>query len=201
MDLYKELIAQLTTFLKSMGFSKKGNSFYLEVDKNYGVINFQKSRDSTSETILFTINFGIYSNLLERMRLGYSESKKPEVEQCHWHARIGNFMPGGPDYWWKVNASADLRNIVSSVMDDIKNVVMPEISKRLSDEGLINSWMNESYAGTTEIGRFKYLTTLLKAKGNASLLHQVVEKFMQQYNGRPNASMAMQHLRDIEYSK
>ncbi|MDQ1151802.1 hypothetical protein QE382_003786 [Sphingobacterium zeae] len=78
---------------------------------------------------------------------------------------------------------------------------MPEINKRLSDEGLINSWMNDSYAGTTEIGRFKYLTTLLKAKGDFDTLNQVVETFMRQSKGKPNAIRAIEHLKEIEYSK
>ncbi len=78
---------------------------------------------------------------------------------------------------------------------------MPEINKRLSDEGLINSWINDGYAGTTEIGRFKYLTTLLKTKGNFDTLNQVVETFMQQSKGKPISSRAIEHLKEIEYSK
>lgn len=78
---------------------------------------------------------------------------------------------------------------------------MPEINKRLSDESLINSWMNDSHAGTTEIGRFKYVTSLLKAKGDFNTLNQVIETFMQQPKGKPNVSRAIEHLKEIEYSK
>lgn len=201
MDIFKELIKALTPILKPMGFSKKGNSFYLEAGKNYGIVNFQKSRDSTKDVTKFTINFGIYSDTLGQLQYGYNNSVKPEVEQCHWEARVGSFMPGSPDYWWNVNTSENLSGITSNVMEAVQSIVVPEINKRLSDEGLINSWMNESYAGTTEIGRFKYLTTLLKAKGDFDTLNQVVEAFMQQSKGKPNASRAIEHLKEIEYSK
>lgn len=201
MDIFKELIKTLTPILKSMGFSKKGNNFYLESDKNFGVINFQKSRESSKDVIKFTINFGIYSDVLGQSQYDYNSSAKPEVEQCHWEARVGNFMSGSPDYWWNANSSDNLNGITSNVMEAVQGIIMPEINKRLSDEGLINSWMNDSYTGTTEIGRFKYLTTLLKAKGDFDTLNQVVETFMQQSKGKPNASRAMEHLKEIEYTK
>lgn len=200
MDIFKELVKALTPILKSIGFSKKGNSFYLEAGKNYGVVTFQKSRESTKDVIKFTINFGIYSDVLGQLQYDYNSSAKPEVEQRHWEARVGSFMPGSPDYWWNASTS-DLSGITSNVMETVQSIIMPEINKRLSDESLINSWMNDSYAGTTEIGRFKYLTTLLKAKGDFDTLNQVVETFMQQSKGKPNASRAIEHLKEIEYSK
>ena len=201
MDIFKELIKALTPIFKSMGYSKKGNSFYLEAGKNFGVVNFQKSRESTKDVVKFTINFGIYSDVLGQLQYDYNSSAKPEVEQCHWETRVGSFMPGSPDYWWNVSASDNLSGITSNVMETVQNIVMPEINKRLFDEGLINSWINESYAGTTEIGRFKYLTTLLKTKGDFDTLNQFVETFMQQSKGKPNASRAIEHLKEIDYSK
>lgn len=201
MDIFKELIKSLTPTLKSMGFSKKGNTFYLEEGKNYGIVNFQKSRESTKDVVKFTINFGIYSDVLGQLQYGYNSSTKPEVEQCHWEARVGSFMPGSPNFWWNASTSDNLSDIASDVMETVQSIVMPEINKRLSDEGLINNWINEGYAGTTEIGRFKYLTKLLKTKGDFDTLNQVVETFMQQSKGKPNASRAIEHLKEIEYSK
>jgi len=201
MDIFEELIKALTPILKPMGFSKKGNSFYLEAGKNYGVVNFQKSRESTKDVVKFTINFGIYSDVLGQLQYGFNSTAKPEVERCHWQARVGIFMPGIPDYWWNVSTSGNLSGITSNVMGTVQSIMVPEINKRLSDDGLINSWMNESYAGTTEIGRFKYLTTLLKSKGDFDTLNQVVETFMQQSKGKPNTSRAIEHLKEIEYSK
>lgn len=136
-----------------------------------------------------------------QIQYDYNSSAKPEVEKCHWEARVGSFMPGSPDYWWNARTSDNLSGITSNVIQTVQSIVMPEINKRLSDEGLINSWINDGYAGTTEIGRFKYLTTLLKTKGNFDTLNQVVETFMQQSKGKPISSRAIEHLKEIEYSK
>jgi hypothetical protein len=201
MDIFKELIKTLTPLLKHKDFSKKGNNFYLELGKNYGVVNFQRSRESTKDVVKFTINFGVYSDVLGRLQYDYSESVKPEVEQCQWEARVGFFMRGSPDYWWEINVLDNLSSVTFNVMEAVQNIIVPEINKRLSDEGLIWCWMNESYAGTTEIGRFKYLTTLLNAKGDFNILNQVIETFMMQSKGKPNANMAIEHLKEIGYSK
>lgn len=200
MDIFKELIKQLIPILKSMGLSKKGNSFYLEAANNYGILNFQKSRESTKSTIKFTINLGIYSDVLGQFQYGYNSSVKPEVEQCHWEARVGNLMPGSPDHWW-IATSDNLSEIICNVIETVKNIIMPELNKRLSDEGLIDSWTNDYYTGTTEIGRFKYLTILLKAKKDFDTLNQVVDTFMQRSKGKVNASLAMEHLNEIKYIK
>lgn len=201
MDIFKEFITAINPSLKQMGFIKKGNSFYLEAQKNFGVINFQKSRESTKEVIKFTINFGVYSDVLGQLEYEYNNSVKPEVEHCHWLARVGAFMTGSPDFWWEVNVADDLNSVASNVMGVVQNIIMSEINKRLVDEGLIRCWMNESFAGTTEIGKFKYLTTLLKVKGDFNILNQVVETFMQHSKGKPNASIAIEHLSAIEYRK
>lgn len=201
MDIFKELITTLTPLLKQMGFNKKANSFYLELNKNYGIVNFQKSRESTKEIISFTINFGVYSDVLGKLEYDYNNSAKPSVEQCHWQSRVGSFMPDSSDYWWKVNISDDLNNITTNVAKVVQNVIIPEINKRMSDEGLISCWMNETFAGTTAIGRFKYLTTLLKEKGEFNVLDEVVETFIQNSKGKPNESIAMRHLKEIDYSK
>ncbi|WP_442589900.1 DUF4304 domain-containing protein [Pedobacter sp. AW31-3R] len=201
MDLFKDVIKKLTPLLKQMGFNKKSNTFYIGSDRNYGIVNFQKSRDSTATMIKFTVNFGIYSNVLGRLEYDYDDVAKPKVEQCHWQTRIGSFMVGNPDHWWIVDTSQSLSAIASNVIEIIQSGIIPEINKRLSDEGLIECWMNGSFAGTTEFGRFKYLTTLLKTKGEIDTLNQVVETFMQQSLGRPNGSKALEHLKNINYSK
>lgn len=201
MDIFKAIIKEVNLPLKQMGFIRKGNSFYLQAHNNFGVINFQKSRESTKEVVKFTINFGVYSDVLGRLLYGYNNSVKPVVDQCHWHARVGAFMTGSPDFWWVIKESDDLIRVVSNVMDIVQNIAISEINKRLSDEGLIQCWMNEVDAGTTEIGRFKYVTTLLKTKSDFSTLNQVIDAFMETSKGRPNANRAIEHLKEIGYSK
>lgn len=201
MDIFKEIITSLVPELKLMGFSKKGNNFYLKKDKNYGIVSFQKSRESSKSTCKFTINFGIYSDILGQLDYDYDILAKPEVEQCQWYARVGSFMPNTPDYWWTVEVLDGLSDIVEDVKETVQNIVLPEVKKRLSDEDLIESWLNDTYIGNTELGRFKYLTVLLKEKEDFSSLDQVVEKFLEQSKGKPNNTLAKDHLKEIGYDK
>jgi hypothetical protein len=199
--MFKELINIIYPMLKQQGFSKVGNKFYLEKDGNLGLIDFQKSKESNKESVLFTINFGIYSSVLGQFQYGYTHAIKPEIDQCHWQSRVGNFMPNSPDYWWKLEMPNDFNTIASNVVEVIQDSVMPEIVKRLSDDGLISCWMNNAFAGTTEIGRFKNLTTLLKLKGDNGTLNLVVKSYMEKSKGKPNASIAAMHLKDIKFSE
>jgi len=201
MVIFNEVIKTLTPLLRQKGLTKKGNNYYLELDKNYGIVNFQKGRDSTKDVTFFTINFGVYSDVLGRLQNGNNDLVKRDIGQCQWEARVGMFMPESPDHWWKIVDSDNVRDIVSNLIEILQTIVIPEITKRLSDEDLINSWINENYAGTTEIGRFKYLTTLLNKKKDFNTLNQIVEAFMLQSQGKPNASIAHEHLKEIGYNK
>lgn len=201
MKILKEIINVIAPFLKKQGFDKKGNNFYKKLHKNYGIINFQKSQDSTNDYLKFTINFGVYSdNLGQTFDFAYDESKLPDVWSCHWQARIGQFMPGSPDHWWSIKASDSLDNINSVVISDVLNIVVPEINEHLSDNGLAECWLKNMYSGTTVLNRFKYLTLLLKTKGDLNTLNTVVESFMREFHGKPNAKLALEHLKEIEYS-
>ncbi|MBS1780160.1 MAG: DUF4304 domain-containing protein [Bacteroidetes bacterium] len=199
MEIFKVIVDSTTSVFKQNGFRKKLNNFYIESSKNYAVVNFQKSKESTKQTTIFTINFGVYSNVLGQFEHRHENLVMPQIEQCHWHARIGAFMPGSPDFWWKADISDDISNIVSNLSVTIQNTIIPEINKHISDEDLIMGWMNEGFWGTTEICRFRYLTTLLKAKGDISTLNKIAEACMQKFKGKMNEVSAIEHLQEIGF--
>lgn len=200
MDILKEILKELSPLLKEFDFVKKGNDFYKVSEKNYGIVNFQKSLDSTKEGIKFTVNFGVYSGILGELLGGYNNVIKPRVYDCQWQARVGTFMHGSPDYWWFVKISDNIDGVISELKEAVQNIIVPELNKRLSDEDLIKSWINEKHAGTSAAGRFIYLTTLLKAKGDFNTLNQVIETFMKESEGKPDATRAKEHLKEIGYS-
>ncbi|WP_165835267.1 DUF4304 domain-containing protein [Chryseobacterium viscerum] len=201
MDRLKEIIKSITPFLKEKGYSKKGNSFHLKSDKNFGIINFQKSQDGNKDEIKFTINFGVYSDLLVKVvDFDYDNSKVPDVWSSQWQARIGHFMPDGNDFWWKIQPEGNLSEIISDIIDNIRNIILPEIDKRLTDEGLMKSLIKGDFIRSTAVEKFKYLTIFLKAKGDIETLNEVVEKFMQQPDGKKYHDIVKEHLEEIEYS-
>ncbi|MBB1141034.1 hypothetical protein [Myroides sp. WP-1] len=68
--------------------------------------------------------------------------------------RFGNFLPNSLDYWWSIHVLDNLNDVVCDVIEIVQHIILPEIKKRLFDEDLMNSWINDYYAGTTELGRF-----------------------------------------------
>jgi len=201
MDILKEIIKSIAPFLKEKGYNKKGNNFYLKSNNNYGIINFQKSQDGNKDEVKFTINFGVYSDLLGKVvDFDYDNSKVPDVWSSQWQARIGHFMPDGHDFWWKVQTGGNLSEIISDIIDNIQNIILPEIDKRLTDEGLMNSLIKGDFIRSTTVETFKYLTIFLKAKGDIETLNEVVEKFMQQPDGKKYHDIVKEHLEEIEYS-
>lgn len=202
MDILKEIIKSVTPFLKEKGYSKKGNNFYLKSDNNFGIINFQKSQDGNKDEVKFTLNFGVYSDLLGKVvDFDYDNSKLPDVWACQWQARIGHFMPDRQDFWWKFQVGDDLYKISTNVIDNIQNIIVPEIDKRLTDEGLMNSLVKGDFIRSTAVETFKYLTIFLKAKGDIEALNEVVETFIQKPDGKKYYDIVKEHLEEIEYSK
>ncbi|TXI94984.1 MAG: DUF4304 domain-containing protein [Chryseobacterium cucumeris] len=201
MDILKEIIKSITPFLKEKGYNKKGNSFHLKSDNNFGIINFQKSQNGNKDEVKFTLNFGVYSDLLGKfVDFDYDTSKVPDVWSCHWQARIGQFMPNNPDHWWSIKASDSLNNINSILISHIQNIILPEIDKRLTYEILMKSLIKGDFIRSTAIEEFKYLTIFLKAKGDIEALNEAVEKFMQQPGGKKYSDIVKGHLEEIEYS-
>lgn len=198
MDILKELLTILSPKLKKIGFTKKGNSFYLFFEKNHGVINFQKSRDSSKEEILFTLNFGVYSYVLNQF-LSFDKENidKPDLDNFHWYSRIGAFISGNSDHWWKVKISDNLNLIASNVLRIIENNLMPELNLRLNDEGLINCWLTESKAGTSAFGRFRNLTILLKEKEDFNTLNQVIDSFLKERMANTYIVLEQEHIKKL----
>lgn len=196
-EIFKELIKDLKPLMKTIGFINKGSAFIKRLEDNFGVINFQKSRDRNAEFLKFTLNFGVYSDILGKFE--YYESKiNPGIIDCQWQARMGKFMDGKPDYWWKIYKSDNTDDLITQVHNQITDVVLPEINKRSSINGLINCWLNENQYGTTEIGMFKYVTTLLKVNGDMNRYNKEVAHFLESSKGTPAYHLANEHLKKLK---
>ncbi|RFS26229.1 DUF4304 domain-containing protein [Chitinophaga silvatica] len=199
-DKFKLLLSNVSQTLKEAGYKKKGNSFYSNQKNNWGIINFQKSKSSNEDTLKFTINYGVCSSVLRKVVDYNTSNEKLDVADCHWQARIGTLMPGAPDFWW-TTSDKQLNQTVDEVITALKNNVLPEINKRISDKDLIEVWMSDQYPGTTELNRFRYLITLLK-EANDSRLIPFINNFITSLQGKPLEKMAIAHLKEFDlYAK
>jgi len=161
-EKYNLLLEKINDELVSHGFKKSGMRFYIKKFNNWGLIDFQKNRGSSDDSIEFTINFGICSEKLMSF-LGPSTLKKPTIEFCQWQERIGFLMSPPRDHWWEINYVTDVDSLQSQIIEILINKGIPEIINNISDEGLEKCWRTKDQGiRLTNISRLIYLTSLLK---------------------------------------
>lgn len=157
---YTKLLHLIFSHLKNNGWKKHGSTFYIERDGNAGLLNFQKSRDSSKHEVIFTVNVAVSSKRL-RHYFGYPERQKPEVGcNCHWQKRVGFFMPAQRDSWWRINESTSVSDLFSEVISILDGSAIPEIERNISDKSLMASWKNGACSGITKHQMDEYLVAL-----------------------------------------
>lgn len=197
-ELYKELIKEISSLLKEKGFSRKGNCFYLQQGDNWGLLDFQKSRKSTADEIIFTINLGVCSGRLLEFFSADLLQQKPSIEACHWRERVGFLLPERQDKWWLIRAAEPLNPLVDELKGCLVRVAIPAIGQHLSDGQLCSEWSSGKSPGFTDIQRLVNLSVLLKAAGADSALREILEELEDKSAGKPTASMVKQHLQNLE---
>ncbi|WP_142685408.1 DUF4304 domain-containing protein [Chitinophaga polysaccharea] len=161
MDKFNELISLVGKHLKAKGWVKKSNTFYLKLDNNWGLINFQSSSDNSPTEKKFTINLGVSSTVIRDFD-GDTLETKPNLIDCHWSARIGHFMEDRKDTWWTINQFTDLDQLSSDIIAIVDRIGIATIKDRISDSKLIDLWSNNETQGSQELKRLTYLTILLR---------------------------------------
>src|SRR5436190_22124062 len=102
---YKELLSTVARRLDSVGFRRKGNTFYFRETDNWAIVNFQKSGKSTAHLILLTVNVGAALGVLLNFS-GLHRLNVPKIEQqCQWRKRLGFLFPEPSDVWWRIDAT------------------------------------------------------------------------------------------------
>jgi Domain of unknown function (DUF4304) len=193
---YKKLIEAIEIFLKEFDFTKSGQSFYFKKESNIGIINFQKSKNSSSSTISFTINVGISSSILRQFN-GENISKLPDVEDSHWMNRIGFLLPEKQDHWWEVNDATNLEELKQEIIDIIKNVALPEMFKHITDDDLISHWLSGRSDGLTDLQRCENLVTLVKYKRSADL-PSLIDSIRLELKGKSYLSAFNIHVSELQ---
>ncbi|MFN8360307.1 MAG: DUF4304 domain-containing protein [Candidatus Kapaibacterium sp.] len=196
MEKFKRLISTIGTQLKAAGFTKQGNTFYLQRDSNWGIINFQKSMSSTKQAVKFTINLGVQSTSICKV-LKYKEKvDKPTIGVCHWTERIGFLLPQKQDYWWTISDDTDLEELIVELSNVVGELAVPELEAHITDESLMILWLN-GFAGCTMLGRYIYLTTLLKLHHDERLA-DVIDDLLQRSKGKSYEQRATAHIKQLE---
>lgn len=192
---HKTILDFANKILKPLGFKKRKSTFYIKNEGNFGLIDFQKSRDSTDNEIKFTINLGIYSVSIGEA-LQDDGNIIPEIDDCHWKQRIGFLFSNRNDHWWIFRVNLSPESLFSELLEILK-VAVTEIQRRMSDNFLKKEWLMGNATGLTEIQKYIFLTTLLKLDKDERLFN-VIREFISYSKDNSHEYIAKQHLKFLD---
>jgi hypothetical protein len=125
--------------LKPLGFKKKANNFYLNLDTIGQIINIQKSSYGNKDSISFTINTGIFVPEYWLAFYNYSDKGLPEYPtepECLIRKRIGN-LRNQHDTWYDIDERIDEQQIIEEMKNNLTNFILPYFDRLNSTEKML----------------------------------------------------------------
>ena len=163
-EKYRQVVSLVAPSLKRERFAQYRNTFYLNINGNWGLIDFQKSKESKPDATIFAVNLGVAS---QRLLLHFSSTPpdtKPDIWDCQWRIRLGHLIEN-KDKWWSIDNETDIDQLVKLLQDYLLSLAVPEIKKYIDDESLRDLWLSGKSPSLTKIERLRYLRMLVKDLG------------------------------------
>lgn len=125
--------------LKPLGFKKKANNFYLNLDTIGQIINVQKSAFGNKDSISFTINTGIFVPEYWLAFYNHSEEGLPEYPtepECLIRKRIGN-LRNQHDTWYDIKERTDQQQLIAEMRKNLTEYILPYFNRLNSSEKML----------------------------------------------------------------
>ncbi|WP_221390352.1 DUF4304 domain-containing protein [Dyadobacter sp. NIV53] len=127
--------------LKPLGFKKKGNNFYLQIQDFGHIVNLQKSSFSSKDHISFTTNVGIFIPEYWNIMYNYHDDDTPSFPTelvCAIRKRIGS-LTGEGDVWFELNEETMEELIVDKMRQNLRDYILPYFKSFSTRENLIHN--------------------------------------------------------------
>ena len=154
----KLLLDTIREALAPLGFRKRDAYFRRDVADMVHVVQVQSSTKSTADTLIATVNVGVFSRELERRLRG--PIVDPKVEECHWRQRLGHLGPANRDVWWEVRSEAEAVATAVEIVGLIREFALPALDHLSSTAKLRALWESDGAPGLTDQTRRRYLEAL-----------------------------------------
>ena len=178
-EKFKELLKALTPFLKSYGYSRRGQNFRMRRGNNWGILFFQKGKWNTKTQLEFTVNVGVFSWAIDRFFEDWGKDAPPEWGYEHWCTRIGLLLPGRLDKWWVIDEDTDLA-VLLETLQGVLPLAMAEIDKYIEDEDLRDHLLAGGGTGSTRYESLRRLSVLVSVYGPQEKLDSVLAELRAQ---------------------
>ncbi len=195
-DLYAELTTGLGLELAEKGFSPKGNSWVRPADDNWAIIGCQKSPKSTTEEIIFTIEYGIFSRLISDFFTPDFADKVPTLATCHWRRNLTALLSQSEQQWWTV-ANTQIQTLKAELVGHLNKLALPDLNTHLTDKQLGAAWFTGQAPGITEFQRLAFVSVILKNINRPNELMDVLSEMETSFTGKPEQAEMEAHLEKI----
>jgi len=125
--------------LKPLGFKKKANNFYLQLDTIGQIINVQKSSFGNKDSISFTINTGIFVSEYWIAFYNFSDKGLPDFPtepECLIRKRIGT-LRNQHDTWYDIKERTNEQLLITEMRKNLTDFVLPHFNKLNSTERML----------------------------------------------------------------
>lgn len=113
--------------LKPLGFKKKGNNFYLQLEDLGQIINVQKSVYYSKNFIHYTINTGLFIPEYWLTYFNYHDNVLPVYPTepvCLVRKRIGELRKQ-QDTWYDIDEKTDVEKLIAEMGGNLHDFILP----------------------------------------------------------------------------
>ena len=178
-EKFNELLKALTPFLKSYGYSRRGQNFRTRRGDNWGMLFFQKGKWNTKTQLEFTVSVGVFSRAIDRFFQDWEKDTPPEWGYEHWSKRIGFLLPGRLDKWWVIDEDTDLPALIET-MQGVLPLAIAEIEKYVKDEDFRDHLLAGGGTGSTRYDSLRRLSVLVSVYGPQEKLDSILAELRAQ---------------------
>lgn len=178
-EKFNELLKALTPFLKSYGYSRRGQNFRTRRGDNWGMLFFQKGKWNTKTQLEFTVNLGVFSKAIDRFFQDWAKETTPEWGYEHWRTHIGSLLPGRLDKCWVIDEDTDLPALTDT-MQGVLPLAIAEIEKYIKDEDFRDHLLAGGGSGSTRYDTLRRLSLLVSVYGPQEKLDSILAELRAQ---------------------
>ena len=120
--------------LKSEGFLRTKYSFHRRVERNWEVINLQKSGFSDKAIVRFAANLGVGLDTLRGSR--WADDTRPPVNKCQLRERLGVLITGEDTWWWAVTQDTDITEMGEAIVSALRQYGLPWLDAHATNDRL-----------------------------------------------------------------
>lgn len=163
-ELFSQLVKAVFEDAPAYGYKKSGNLIKKIAYGNAAIVEFQRSRNNTKDSVQFTLNLAIVNGeMLKIDGLMYpfgTTLQSAKSSTSHMDFRIGQII-GKSNKWWEITKNTNVEDLIFELKEAIYQKGIPYIEQYLKSEDLLDLWVSNGYHGLTLGLRDRYIAALL----------------------------------------